>query len=120
MPLCDYWERSNWRVIEHMKAQHVPSVFNNFAAGGNSGWAFNDVQANSVALRPDIAWQVKDLGEAGRTLCTSVLGSGSSEIPLRIRPGAFRFVGGVPLRRVKHDFACFRRWRFEQCVVVFV
>ena len=59
---------SDW----HFNAQHVRGGFNN-VADGISRWALNDVHNNLVALRPDIPWQVKYLGEQGRILCTSVL-----------------------------------------------
>ena len=65
-------------------ALHVSGVLND-VADGISRWKESEVHANLVRARSHIPWQVWDLGENGRALCTSVLASSSSETPLRLR-----------------------------------
>ena len=65
-------------------ATYVRGV-HNVAPDGISHWDRDSVLANLRSVRPDVPWQVRDLGAVGETLCTSVLASNSCVTPLRPR-----------------------------------
>ena len=65
-------------------AEHVPGVLNNIA-DGISRWEVTSVQSHLVALCPNVSWQEYDLGDKGKGLCSCILASGSSDMPLRGR-----------------------------------
>ena len=78
--LCVLEMSSGW----HFDAAHVRSV-HNVAADGISCWNRESVLANLRAVRPDVLWQMGDLGAVGKSLCASVLASISCVTPLRRR-----------------------------------
>ena len=71
----------------HFDATHVRGI-HNVAADGISRWDRGYVLDNLCAVRPDIPWQVRELGTVGMSLCTSVLASDSCEMSLRPRLNA--------------------------------
>jgi len=71
----------------HFDALHVRGI-HNVAADGISRWDRASVLDNLRAVRPDVPWQMRDLGVAGTSLCTSVLASNSCDTPLRPRLNA--------------------------------
>ena len=71
----------------HFDAKHVRGIFN-VAADGISRWDRASVLLNLRSVRPDVPWQVRDLGAVGTSLCTSALASDSCEAPLRPRLNA--------------------------------
>lgn len=60
----------------HFQASHVSGVLNSLA-DGISRWDPVDMRANLFGACPHVRWQEVELGEAGRRLCSSVLGSSS-------------------------------------------
>ena len=66
----------------HFEATHVRGI-HNAAADGISRWDRGSVLDNLRAVRPNIPWQVRELGPIGISLCTSVLASDSCDMPLR-------------------------------------
>ena len=66
------------------EAKHVPGILND-VADGISRWPLKDVSSNLLSRRPDVRWQMQDLGSEGRHLCSCILAAGSSEMPLRRR-----------------------------------
>ena len=78
-----YRMSSGW----NFDTMHVPGVFND-VANGASRWDTSTVRADLVRARPHIPWQVRELVENGKYLCTSVLASNSSETPLHPRQSA--------------------------------
>ena len=71
----------------HFDALHVRGI-HNVVADGISSWDRDSVLVNLRAIRPDVPWQMRDLGDAGKVLCTSVLASNSCGSPLRPRLNA--------------------------------
>ena len=57
----------------------------NVAADGISHWNRDLALRNLQSVRPDVPRQTQDLGEAGTSLCTSVLASSSYGTQLRSR-----------------------------------
>lgn len=72
--------RSGWCF----RARHVKGIANTLA-DGISRWNHDSIASNLRAFRPDIDWQVQDLGQAGRDFVTDVLASSSSSTQLRLR-----------------------------------
>ena len=68
----------------HFEATHVRGT-HNAAADGISRWDRGSILNNLRAVRPNIPWQVRELGTIGIFLCTSVLASDSCDTPLRPR-----------------------------------
>ena len=58
----------------------------NAAADGISRWDCGSVLDIMRAVRPNVPWQVRELGTIVFSLCTSVLASDSCDTPLRPRP----------------------------------
>ena len=81
MRLLDVLEvSSGW----HFEASHARGV-HDVAADGISRWDRGSVLDNLRAVRPNIPWQIRDLGTIDMSLCTSVLASDSCETPLQPR-----------------------------------
>ena len=57
----------------------------NAAADGISRWDRGSVLDNLRTVRPNIRWQVWELGTIGISLCISVLASDSCDTPVRPR-----------------------------------
>ena len=68
----------------YFEATHVRSI-HNAATDGTSRWDRGSVLDNLRAVRPDILWQVRELGTIGISLCTSYLASDSFDTPFRPR-----------------------------------
>ena len=65
----------------YFEATHVRGI-HNAAADGISRWDRGSVVDNLRAVRPNIPWQVRELGTIVMFLCTSVLASNSCDTPL--------------------------------------
>lgn len=72
--------RSGWCF----RARHVKGISNTLA-DGISRWDHDRIAPNLHAFRPDIQWQVQELGQAGRNLVSDTLASSSSDNQLRLR-----------------------------------
>ena len=68
----------------HFEAMHVRGI-HNAAADGISRWDRGSVLDNLRAVRPNIPWQVRELGTIGISPCTSVVASDTCDTPLRPR-----------------------------------
>ena len=68
----------------HFDALHVRGIHNG-VDDGISRWDRDSVLVNLRAVHPDVPWQMRDLGDAGMVLCSSVLASNSCGSPLRPR-----------------------------------
>ena len=68
----------------YFEATHVHDIHIAAADGISSGHR-GSVLYNLCAVRPNIPWQVRELGTIGIFLCTSVLVSDACNTPLRPR-----------------------------------
>ena len=71
----------------HFDALHVRGIHDG-VADGILRWDRDSVLVNLRAVHPDVPWQMRGLGDAGKVLCTSVLASNSYGSPLRPRLNA--------------------------------